>query len=110
MIENNEIVKLINVSKKYKIVDRDDKIPVLKKVARFFKPKYIYTDGLKDISLSINKGDFIGLIGENGAGKTTTIKLMTGILTPTSGEISIFDLNPNKNRKKYTKKIGVVMG
>ncbi|TGL78725.1 ABC transporter ATP-binding protein [Leptospira yasudae] len=63
-----------------------------------------------DISFSIQPGEFIGYIGPNGAGKSTTIKLLTGVLTPDSGSISIFGLDPSKDRRENSKQIGVVFG
>jgi ABC-2 type transport system ATP-binding protein len=52
----------------------------------------------------------VGYIGENGAGKSTTIKMLTGILTPTSGEIIVNGMNPHKEREKFVQTIGVVFG
>jgi ABC-2 type transport system ATP-binding protein len=63
-----------------------------------------------DISFTVEKGEILGFIGPNGAGKSTAIKMLTGILTPTSGEIMINGQIPYKNRKKYVKEIGVVFG
>lgn len=51
----------------------------------------------------------VGYIGENGAGKSTTIKMLTGILTPTSGEITVNGMNPHKEREKFAQTIGVVL-
>ncbi|WP_261134510.1 ATP-binding cassette domain-containing protein [Bacillus sp. Marseille-Q3570] len=62
------------------------------------------------ISLDVKPGEMIGYIGENGAGKSTTIKMLTGILTPTSGEVLINGMNPHKEREKFVKTIGVVFG
>ncbi|MGP4079775.1 ABC transporter ATP-binding protein [Pseudalkalibacillus sp. R45] len=62
------------------------------------------------ISLDVKPGEMIGYIGENGAGKSTTIKMLTGILTPTSGEVLINRMNPHKEREKFVKTIGVVFG
>ncbi|WP_408009431.1 ATP-binding cassette domain-containing protein [Pseudalkalibacillus sp. A8] len=62
------------------------------------------------ISLDVKPGEMIGYIGENGAGKSTTIKMLTGILTPTSGEVRINGMNPHKEREKFVKTIGVVFG
>ncbi|WP_221568574.1 ATP-binding cassette domain-containing protein [Alkalihalobacillus sp. TS-13] len=62
------------------------------------------------ISLDVKPGEMIGYIGENGAGKSTTIKMLTGILTPTSGEVMINGMNPHKEREKFVKTIGVVFG
>ncbi len=62
------------------------------------------------ISLSIEAGEFVGYIGPNGAGKSTTIKMLTGILRPTSGEIVAAGFRPFQDRTRYTKRIGVVFG
>lgn len=62
------------------------------------------------MSLRINEGEIVGLIGANGAGKSTLIKLITGILSPTEGTVSLFGDNPLKHRKRNAKKIGVMMG
>ena len=71
------------------------------------KEKKIAVD---DISLAIKEGDIVGYIGSNGAGKSTTIKIMSGILTPTSGSCTVNGLEPYRNRKKNAKNIGVVFG
>lgn len=63
-----------------------------------------------DISFHIKKGEIVGYIGSNGAGKSTTIKMMTGILTPTSGNCLVNGVDPNKQRKKNAQNIGVVFG
>ncbi len=63
-----------------------------------------------DISFHVDKGEILGFIGPNGAGKSTVIKMLTGILTPTAGNCIINGQNPQKNRKKYVKEIGVVFG
>lgn len=63
-----------------------------------------------DVSMEIKEGDIVGYIGSNGAGKSTTIKIMSGILTPTSGSCLVNGLEPYRNRKKNAKNIGVVFG
>lgn len=63
-----------------------------------------------DISFHIEKGEIVGYIGPNGAGKSTTVKMLTGILVPTSGKIEVDGMLPHKHRKAYTKRIGVVFG
>ena len=65
---------------------------------------------LKQVQLTIEKGEVHALLGENGAGKSTTIKMLTGILKPTSGNICINGLDPYKHRIQSTKNIGVVFG
>ncbi|MBM3281988.1 MAG: ATP-binding cassette domain-containing protein [Candidatus Diapherotrites archaeon] len=65
---------------------------------------------LNKVSFTVNEGEILGYIGPNGSGKSTTIKALTGILTPTSGEVSVLGFVPWKERYEYTKNIGVVFG
>ena len=74
------------------------------------KPKYSEKKAVNNISFSVEKGEIIAFIGPNGAGKSTTIKMLTGILFPTKGEINIMGINPERNRKKLAYKIGTVFG
>ena len=67
-------------------------------------------EALKDVSFQIEKGELIGYIGPNGAGKSTTVKILSGILTPDSGEAEVGGKVPWKNRKEYVQHIGVVFG
>ncbi len=62
------------------------------------------------VSFSIERGEMVGYIGANGAGKSTTIKMLTGILVPTSGRIIANGFVPYRDRRKYTKELGVVFG
>ncbi|MFZ1655789.1 MAG: ATP-binding cassette domain-containing protein [Lactococcus raffinolactis] len=75
-----------------------------------FKPQIETFEAVKDLNFEIPKGEIFGFIGTNGAGKSTTIKMLTGILTPTSGTCLINGKNPQKNRTAYVKDIGVVFG
>ncbi len=79
------------------------------KVKNHFK-KYSLMTAVDNISFTIPSGDIVGFIGANGAGKSTTIKMMTGILTPDHGTISINGLNFEKNHRQIMLKIGVVFG
>ena len=74
------------------------------------RPKYVQKKAVNNISFEVAKGEIIAFIGPNGAGKSTTIKMMTGILYPTSGEISVMGINPQKQRKQLAHKIGCVFG
>lgn len=62
------------------------------------------------MNFTVNKGEILGYIGSNGAGKSTTIKMMTGILVPTSGRCLVNGVEPYKNRKENSRQIGVVFG
>lgn len=67
-------------------------------------------EAVKDLSLCIEAGEMIGLVGPNGAGKSTTIKMLTGILMPSAGEICVAGLDPQHQRREMAKRIGVVFG
>jgi ABC-2 type transport system ATP-binding protein len=75
-----------------------------------FKRSYKEVVAVNDIDFTIPKGEICGYIGENGAGKSTTIKMLTGILVPTSGEILVNGMVPYKDREKFVCNIGVVFG
>ncbi len=65
---------------------------------------------LKGIDFSIAEGELVGFLGPNGAGKSTTLKILTGVLFPTSGRVSVMDVCPWKDRKRYVAGIGAVFG
>ncbi|PUA40928.1 ABC transporter ATP-binding protein [Paenibacillus elgii] len=65
---------------------------------------------VRDISFTVGPGEFVGYIGPNGAGKSTTIKMLTGILHPTSGEVRIDGMSPHKDRRRVVSRLGVVFG
>ncbi|MFJ7746276.1 ATP-binding cassette domain-containing protein [Peribacillus sp. NPDC097295] len=71
---------------------------------------YKIVPAVNDINFTVKKGEMVAYIGENGAGKSTTIKMLTGILEPTSGDIVVNGMNPHKEREKFTQTIGVVFG
>ncbi|WP_042356727.1 ABC transporter ATP-binding protein [Bacillus rubiinfantis] len=75
-----------------------------------FTRNYKIVPAVNNISFSVKQGEMVGYIGENGAGKSTTIKMLTGILTPTSGQISVNGMNPHKERERFVRTIGVVFG
>jgi ABC-2 type transport system ATP-binding protein len=65
---------------------------------------------VRDLSFSIEPGEFVGYLGPNGAGKSTTIKMLTGILAPTTGRLSVAGLDPTRRRTALARRIGVVFG
>ncbi|GAB3766741.1 ABC-2 type transport system ATP-binding protein [Nocardioides ginsengisegetis] len=65
---------------------------------------------VRDLTFSIGAGEMVGYIGPNGAGKSTTIKMLTGILVPTSGHLRVAGLEPQKHRVELARRIGVVFG
>ena len=102
------MIRVENLSKEFK---SNKKYPGFKgAIKSFFSTEYITKKAVDDISFEINDGEIVGYIGANGAGKSTTIKMMTGILTPTSGRVYVNNLVPYENREENAKNIGVVFG
>ena len=79
-------------------------------VKALFKPRKEIVKAVDGISFSVPEGEILGFIGPNGAGKSTVIKMLTGILTPTSGTCRINGKIPQEDRKNYVREIGVVFG
>lgn len=79
-------------------------------VKTLFSRKYEIKEAVKGINFTIKEGEMVGYIGSNGAGKSTTIKMMCGILTPSSGKVLIEGMEPYKKRKQVAQNIGVVFG
>jgi ABC-2 type transport system ATP-binding protein len=104
----NKIIDVKNLNKEYKITSSRSGLSGA--FRDLFGRNYKHIMAVNDVSFHINKGEIVGYIGENGAGKSTTIKMLTGILTPSSGEIVINEMDPHKNREEYVKTIGVVFG
>ena len=102
------MIKVENLRKEFK---KTVKEPGLKgSFKSLFRPKTERVVAVDDISFEVPKGEILGFIGPNGAGKSTVIKMLTGILTPTSGRCTINGKNPTVSRKNYVKEIGVVFG
>ncbi len=97
-----------NISKSFKTYNRD---PGLKGALKsFLNRQYTNFHALKNINLNIDEGEILGILGENGAGKTTLIKLMVGLLHPTSGTVKVNNYTPWDRKYDFLKKITVVMG
>lgn len=79
-------------------------------VVDLFRPRHEVLTAVDGISFALGRGEMVGYIGANGAGKSTTIKMLTGILTPTSGEVRVNGYVPWRDRKDYTRTIGAVFG
>lgn len=101
-------IEVHNLRKTYRTYDRRE--GVLGSMRDLLHRQYRTLTAVDDISFSVREGELIGYIGPNGAGKSTSIKMLTGILKPTSGEMKVLGYHPFRDRKTYTKVIGVVFG
>lgn len=102
------IIEIKNVSKEFRVLNRREGLRG--SIKDLFSRDYKTITAVDDISMTINQGEIVGYLGPNGAGKSTTIKMMTGVLQPTSGEILVGGIVPYKNRTKNAQEIGVVFG
>lgn len=102
------MITVTNLSKTFKFpLRKESRFAILRNL---FSREFTTKTAVHNISFILQKGEIVGYIGKNGAGKSTTIKMLSGILQPTSGTISLNDINPSTNRKENAKQIGVVFG
>ena len=102
------MIEVSNLSKEFKINKKYEGLTGA--VKSFFSHDYTIKKAVDGIDFKIDKGDMVGYIGLNGAGKSTTIKILTGLMVPTSGKCVVNGMVPYESRKEYTKDIGVVFG
>lgn len=102
------MIILENVCKEFKTLKKQEGLKGAFK--GLFSRDHIIKKAVDNMTFTINEGEIVGYIGANGAGKSTTIKMMTGILTPSSGTVTIDGVIPYENRTENAKKIGVVFG
>jgi len=104
-------VALIEAQDLTKVFRRADKKPGLTgAVANLFSRRFIEKTAVDHVNLSIDAGEAVAYVGPNGAGKSTTVKLLSGILEPTSGEVRIGGVVPQRNRMAVANQIGVLFG
>ena len=102
------IIQVSHLTKVYRVPERAPGLAA--SVQSLFKPQYQQVEAVTDISFSVQAGEMIGLIGPNGAGKTTTLKMLSGLLYPTSGEATVAGFTPWARQPDYLRRISMVMG
>lgn len=102
------IIELKNISKEFRVLNRHEGLKGSFK--DLFSRDYKTVRVVDNITLTVKQGEIVGYLGPNGAGKSTTIKMMTGVLAPTSGELIVNGRNPYKERTRNCQEIGVVFG
>lgn len=103
-----QVINTKGLTKIYEIFEKEEGLKG--SIYNLFSKKKVKKIAIKDFDLEIEEGEFIGLIGPNGAGKTTLIKMLTGIIYPTSGEVSVLGYNPSEGKDSFKKEFAVVMG
>jgi ABC-2 type transport system ATP-binding protein len=102
------VITITHLSKEFRL--RDEPEGLAGQIKSIFRPRWRTIRALDDISLHIRSGEIVGYLGPNGAGKSTTIKLLTGILHPTSGTVEVNGIVPQRQRTQNAYNIGVVFG
>ncbi len=105
---NEYAIVMNNISKDFKVLNRREGLKG--SLMDLFSRDYKTVTAVNDISIAIPRGQIVGYLGPNGAGKSTTIKMMSGVLEPTRGQIQVNGLVPYKNRTRNAENIGVVFG
>jgi len=101
-------IQVRNLTKTYRVPIRPEGLSA--SVRSLLKPQHTEVAAVRDVSFSIEAGAMVGLIGPNGAGKTTTLKMLSGLLHPTSGEARVAGYVPWQRRPDYLRRISMVMG
>ena len=107
-VNSDFIIESTNLSKEYIYYKKEKGIKG--SIKNLFHRKKLFKQAVKNLSIQIPKGEIVGLIGLNGAGKTTTLKMLTGIIAPTSGNVQVLGYYPFHKKKEYLKQIAMVMG
>ncbi len=102
------IIKVQHLKKYFKVYKKEAGIKGSLK--SLFKRKYETVKAVDDLSFEIKQGEIIGFIGQNGAGKTTTLKILSGLLYPTDGQVSVLNFNPWDRKAEFQKQFSLVMG
>lgn len=101
-------INVNNLSKTFKVNKKQAGIKASLK--SLFKPEYTQIEAVKNVNFKIEQGELVGFIGPNGAGKTTTLKMLSGLLYPSSGQVSVLGYTPFKRDNNFLKQISLVMG
>lgn len=107
-MENQPIIHVDQLSKYFKVAKHHRGF--LAGLRNFITQEYKVVKAVERISFSINTGELVGYLGPNGAGKSTTVKMLAGLLVPTSGEVNVGGFIPWKERQRYVSRIGAVFG
>jgi ABC-2 type transport system ATP-binding protein len=101
-------VELRGISKSFRQKQRSEKLRDA--FSNLLRPQVRLVQALRQVDLTIRRGEIVAYAGPNGAGKSTTVKLLSGILAPDSGRMRVLDLDPIADRRRYVGRIGVVFG
>ena len=104
----SSVITISQLAKHYQVPEREGGLKAA--MASLFNRKFRTVKAVNDISFNIEPGEVVGFLGPNGAGKTTTLKMLSGLLHPTSGEVHVLGYEPFRRSYDYLRQITLVMG
>lgn len=102
------VITISKLAKHYQVPEREGGLKAA--VTSLFKRKFKTIKAVDGISFTIEPGEVVGFLGPNGAGKTTTLKMLSGLLHPSSGEVRVLEFEPRHRSHEYLRQITLVMG
>lgn len=102
------VIEIKGLSKSYRVYQKREGL--LASIGGLFRRQYRTIEAVRAIDISVEQGEFVAFLGPNGAGKTTTLKLLSGVLTPSSGEASVLGYTPWRREHAYRRRFALVMG
>jgi ABC-2 type transport system ATP-binding protein len=108
IIDDMAIIEIENLKKSYRVYQKKEGI--FASVRGLFKREYREVEAVRGVNLQVDQGEFVAFLGPNGAGKTTTLKLLSGVINPTSGTATVMGYVPWKREDAYRRRFALVMG
>lgn len=108
MSDTKPVIQVSNLKKYFKVYRKEPGL--MGSIKSLWHREYEEVKAVDDVSFDINQGEIIGFIGQNGAGKTTTLKVLSGLLYPTAGSVSVLGFNPWDRKPEFQKQFALVMG
>ncbi|TWT52975.1 putative ABC transporter ATP-binding protein YbhF [Rubripirellula amarantea] len=102
------IIEVRNLTKSYRVYKKREGLG--ESIRGLFKREYKEVEAVKGIDLDVEQGEFVAFLGPNGAGKTTTLKLLSGVINPTSGDATVMGYVPWQRKNEYRRRFALVMG
>ncbi len=102
------IIEIKNLTKTYRVYQKKEGLAA--SIKGLFKREYKNVEAVRNVDLTVGQGEFVAFLGPNGAGKTTTLKMLSGVINPTSGTCSVMGFVPWKRENAYRRRMALVMG